>query len=95
MLGLAGIRHARLTGAGQRIDVSLQEALTFTNSSSVARYTHDNRLERRPGTKDYSGAGTNIYRCKDGRYVHFTTNMPHMWREFTQNWMTDPDARGC
>ena len=24
----------------------------------------------------YGGAGTNIYRCKDGRYVHFTTNMP-------------------
>src|SRR6185369_9528239 len=35
-LALAGLRHARLTGRGQRIDVSLQEALTFTNSSSVA-----------------------------------------------------------
>ena len=88
-LALAAIRHARLTGAGQRIDVSLQEALTFTNSSSVARYSQENRLERRPGSKDYGGAGTNIYRCKDGRYVHFTTNMPHMWREFTQNWMND------
>jgi crotonobetainyl-CoA:carnitine CoA-transferase CaiB-like acyl-CoA transferase len=93
-LGLAGIRHARLTGAGQRIDISLQEALTFTNSSSVARYTKENRLERRPGSKNYGGAGTNIYRCKDGRYVHFTTNMPHMWREFTQNWMTDPVLAG-
>jgi crotonobetainyl-CoA:carnitine CoA-transferase CaiB-like acyl-CoA transferase len=88
-LALAGIRHARLTGAGQRIDVSLQEALTFTNSSSVARYSQENRLEQRPGSKDYGGAGTNIYRCRDGRYVHFTTNMPHMWREFTQNWMND------
>jgi crotonobetainyl-CoA:carnitine CoA-transferase CaiB-like acyl-CoA transferase len=93
-LGLAGIRHAGLTGAGQRIDVSLQEALTFTNSSSVARYTRENRLERRPGSKNYGGAGTNIYRCKDGRYVHFTTNMPHMWREFAQNWMTDPVLAG-
>jgi crotonobetainyl-CoA:carnitine CoA-transferase CaiB-like acyl-CoA transferase len=94
MLGLAGIRHARLTGAGQRIDISLQEALTFTNSSSIARYTRENRLERRPGSKDYGGAGTNIYRCKDGRYVHFTTNMPHMWREFAQNWMTDKALAG-
>src|SRR4030095_11824870 len=93
-LGLAGIRHARLTGAGQRIDVSLQEALTFTNSSSVARYSRENRLERRPGSKDYGGAGTNIYRCKDGCYVHFTTNMPHMWREFAQNWMTDKSLAG-
>src|SRR5688572_16577782 len=89
MLGLAGIRHARETGVGQRIDMSLQEALTFTNSSSIARYTRENRLERRPGGRAYGGAGTNIYRCKDGRYVHFTTNMPHMWKEFAQSWMTD------
>ncbi len=94
MLGLAGIRHARETGAGQRIDMSLQEALTFTNSSSIARYTRENRLERRPGAKAYGGAGTNIYRCKDGRYVHFTTNMPHMWKEFAQNWMTDKSLAG-
>jgi crotonobetainyl-CoA:carnitine CoA-transferase CaiB-like acyl-CoA transferase len=94
MLALAGIRHARETGAGQRIDMSLQEALTFTNSSSVARYSRENRLERRPGGRAYGGAGTNIYRCKDGRYVHFTTNMPHMWKEFAQNWMTDKSLAG-
>ena len=94
MLGLAAIRHARETGAGQRIDMSLQEALTFTNSSSIARYSRENRLERRPGGKAYGGAGTNIYRCKDGRYVHFTTNMPHMWKEFAQNWMTDKSLAG-
>jgi len=95
MLGLAAVRHARVSGAGQRIDISLQEALTFANSSSVARYTRENRLERRPGAKAYGGAGTNIYRCKDGRYVHFTTNMPHMWREFAQNWMTDKSLAGA
>ena len=94
MLGLAGMRHARVTGAGQRIDLSLQEALTFANSSSIARYSRENRLERRPGAKAYGGAGTNIYRCKDGRYVHFTTNMPHMWKEFAQNWMTDKSLAG-
>ncbi len=94
MLALAGLRHARETGAGQRIDMSLQEALTFTNSSSIARYSRENRLERRPGARAYGGAGTNIYRCKDGRYVHFTTNMPHMWKEFAQNWMTDKSLAG-
>ncbi len=94
MLALAGIRHARETGVGQRIDMSLQEALTFTNSSSIARYSRENRLERRPGGRAYGGAGTNIYRCKDGRYVHFTTNMPHMWKEFAQNWMTDKSLAG-
>src|SRR5438309_861066 len=94
MLALAGIRHARETGAGQRIDMSLQEALTFANSSSIARYSRENRLERRPGAKAYGGDGTNIYRCKDGRYVHFTTNMPHMWKEFAQNWMSNKSLAG-
>ncbi len=94
MLALAAIRHGRETGAGQRIDMSLQEALTFANSSSIARYSRENRLERRPGAKAYGGAGTNIYRCKDGRYVHFTTNMPHMWKEFAQNWVTDKSLAG-
>src|SRR4030095_933354 len=94
MLGLAGIRHTRETGAGQRIDMSLQEALTFANSSSIARYTRENRLERRPGGKAYGGAGTNIYRCKDGRYVHFTNTMPQRWREFAQTGMTDKSLAG-
>ena len=94
MLGLAAVRHARVSGAGQRIDMSLQEALTFTNSSSIARYSRENRLERRPGARAYGGAGTNIYRCKDGRYVHFTTNMPHMWKEFAQNWLAQKTLAG-
>ncbi len=86
-LAVAGVRHLRRSGAGQRLDVSLQEALSFTNSSSIARYTLENRMGRRPGAKTYGGAVTNIYRCKDGRYVHFTANLPHMWRELTRNWM--------
>ncbi len=88
VLALAGCRHRRRTGAGQRIDISLQEALTFTNSGSIARYSLENRLEKRPGSGSYGGAGTNIYRCKDGRYVHFTANRPVMWRELTRNWMS-------
>ncbi|MFQ5933665.1 MAG: CaiB/BaiF CoA transferase family protein [Dehalococcoidia bacterium] len=87
VLAIAGIRHRRRTGVGQQIDVSLQEALTFTNSSAIARYSLDNILQKRPGGKHYGGAGTNIYRCKDGRYVHFTANPLPMWREFTQKWM--------
>ena len=87
-LAVAGVRHRRRSGVGQRLDVSLQEALTFTNSSSIARYTLENRMGRRPGAKTYGGSVTNIYRCKDGRYVHFTANLPHMWRELTHNWMT-------
>lgn len=86
-LGIAALRHRRRTGVAQHVDVSMQEALTFTNSSSVARYGMEHRLQKRPGGKSYGGAITNIYRCGDGKYVHFTANPPHMWRELTKNWM--------
>ena len=93
---MAGVRHCRRTGAGQRIDISLQEALTFTNSSSIARYSLENTFNRRPGAGASGGAGANIYRCKDGKYIHFTAGQPNMWREITANWMpenilTDPE----
>ncbi|MBF8268167.1 MAG: hypothetical protein HW388_1675 [Dehalococcoidia bacterium] len=88
MLGVAATRHRRRTGAGQRIDISLQEALTFT-SSAIARYSLENSLSQRPGSAS-SGTGANIYRCKDGRYVHFAGGgRPHMWREITRNWMPE------
>ena len=95
-LGVAGVRHCRRTSAGQRIDISLQEALTFTNSSSIARYSLENTFNRRPGAGASGGAGANIYRCKDGKYIHFTAGQPNMWREITANWMpenilTDPE----
>ena len=88
MLGVAGARHRRRTGAGQRIDISLQEALTFT-TSAVARYSFENSMSRRPGGRG-SGVGANIYQCKDGRYVHFAGGArPNMWREVTRNWMPE------
>ena len=37
-LALGGLRHMRRTGKGQRIDLSLQEAITFAAGSTVARY---------------------------------------------------------
>ena len=67
VVAIGGLRHRRRSGAGQHLDISLQEALTFTNSNSVARYSRENRLDRRPGSRAHGGAGTNIYRCKDGR----------------------------
>lgn len=88
-LAVAGVRHSRHTGSGQRIDISLQEALTFTNSSSIARYSLENTLNRRPGAGASGGSGANIYRCKDGKYIHFTAGQPNMWREITANWMPD------
>ena len=87
MLGVSASRHRRRTGAGQRIDISLQEALTFT-TSAVARYSLENSVSRRPGSAG-GGQGANIYLCNDGQYVHFTASPQRMWEQMTRNWMPE------
>jgi len=85
-LALAGLRHARATGAGQRIDVSLQEALTFANVQSVARYSQRSEVVKRPGKE---GGAFNVYRCKDGKYVFLAIYFAAHWHELTRSWMND------
>jgi crotonobetainyl-CoA:carnitine CoA-transferase CaiB-like acyl-CoA transferase len=86
-LALAGVRHRRRTGVGQRIDVSLQEALTFATVSAVPRYGQRSDIATRPGT---AGGAANIYRCKDGGYAALAIFMTGHWHILTREWMEDP-----
>ncbi len=86
-LAVAAVRHRRRTGSGQRIDVSLQEALTFATVSTVARYGQRSEIATRPGA---AGGASNIYRCKDGRYAALAIFMTGHWRVLTRGWMEDP-----
>ena len=87
-LTLAGIRHARLTGAGQRIDLSIAEAITYMGSSAVARYTQRSEIVERNGARPQGGA-SNIFRCKDGRYVYLAIYILPHWHHLTREWMED------
>ena len=86
-LALGAVRHRRRTGLGQRIDLSLQEALTYTAISSIARYSQRNEIVARQGL---SGGAANIYQTKDGRYVQIAIFMTGHWRFLTRDWMEDP-----
>ena len=85
-LALAGLRHRRETGHGQRIDLSMQEALTFANVQSVSRYSQRSEMVKRPGS---GGGAFNIYRAKDGRYIHMAIYLAAHWRALTNEWMND------
>ena len=84
-LARRGARFVRMVRPGSK---AFPEALRIF-SKGWAGFIRERSGSILPGI-----APSNIYRCKDGRYVHFTTNMPHMWREFAQNWMTDKVLAG-
>lgn len=86
-LGLCGLRHRRQTGYGQRIDVSLQEALTFANIQAVARYSQRSEVVKRPGA---SGGAFNIYEARDGKHVFLAIYLVSHWHELTRSWMNHP-----
>ena len=65
-LTLAGIRHARRSGHGQKIDQALTESISYMAMSAIARYSGRNEVLKRHGIKGQAGA-SNIFRCKDGK----------------------------
>ncbi|MGB2694332.1 MAG: CoA transferase [Dehalococcoidia bacterium] len=83
--GMLAIYHARRTGAGQHVDVSMQEVVTFTlaGPGGITGFWY---LEGRNITR--SGTGINlgmmvsrtIYPCKDGHVAVSTLFGPHLPR---------------
>ena len=88
-LALAALRHRRETGVGQRIDLSLQEAISYATLNTISRYSRQSEITRRPGAQPVR-AGSNTHRCSDGRYVNFAPGIvPSHWRGLIK-WMEDP-----
>ena len=69
----------------------MQEALTYTGVSAVARYSDRSEIVERPGL---SGGNASIYETKDGGYVQLAIFMTGHWRKLTRDWMDDPVLSG-
>lgn len=73
---LAALYYQRLTGLGQTIDVSKQQALIALNPRELASYPNDGWLASR-ATRTIRFGG--IFRCKDG-YVELDLYEEHEWQ---------------
>ena len=87
---LAAIFNNRHGGAGQRIDLSIQEIGTHM-TTGLADYSLTRAIRRRPG-KEAVGGVTAIYETTDG-YAHIQPDFPHMWDALSQ-WLNDPMFEG-
>jgi crotonobetainyl-CoA:carnitine CoA-transferase CaiB-like acyl-CoA transferase len=84
----------RETGAGQRIDVSLLDALVHAQASGIGPYLVAGERPQRSGNRSLYFAPSGIYTCRDGRKVVITCPSEKFFRNLCQAldvaWADDP-----
>jgi crotonobetainyl-CoA:carnitine CoA-transferase CaiB-like acyl-CoA transferase len=72
--------HASLTGTGQHVDVSLEEAtVAATHICGVGKWLDDGIVPRRAGASLFASVPSGTYRCRDG-LVYLMVNRPLHWQ---------------
>jgi len=82
------------TGEGQRIDVSLLDALVHAQASSMGSYLVTGKVTPRTGNRSQYFAPSGIYTCGDGRQVVITCPSEKFFRNLCRAldvaWADDP-----
>lgn len=77
---LIALRHARRSGRGQHVDISVQETtLAVSHISGVGKWLDDGIVPRRAGTALTASVPSGAYPCRDGR-VYLMVNRPAHWQ---------------
>ena len=88
---LLALYHRQSTGLGQRIDVSMQEAVAATTEHVNTAYNYEGTPAVRCGFR-HGGQFVATWRCKDG-YVSITTNTQRAWDDL-RDWMSQEGMAG-
>jgi crotonobetainyl-CoA:carnitine CoA-transferase CaiB-like acyl-CoA transferase len=85
---LLALYARRATGAGQHVDVSLQEAMiTSSSAMPIGRFSAATQIMRRFGSAT-NVAGVNCYECSDG-YVVMNIHFAQLWKRLVE-WIDNP-----
>lgn len=91
---LTALRVRDQTGEGQRIEVSLLDALMHAQASSIGTYLATGDKPVRTGNRSLYFAPSGCYPTKDGKQVVITTPgekfFPNVCRALGTDWDTDP-----
>ena len=85
---LLALYTRRLSGRGQHVDVSIQEAMIASASSfPIGRFSAATQIMRRMGS-DTNAAGVNCYPCSDG-YAQMNIHFAQLWQKLVE-WIDHP-----
>ncbi len=85
MSGMMALYHRDTKGTqGQYIDVALYEAIFSLMESMVPEYDQFGFIRERSGNTLPGIAPSNIYRCKDGKYIAIGANGDSIFKRLTQ-----------
>jgi len=86
--------HRQVTGHGQHIDLSMQEAMISILENAIVRYTIGGQVMGPIGSANPNDAPMQAYLCKDGYIIICTVGDEH-WHRFCRalgkpEWIDDP-----
>ena len=88
---LIALHHRDATGAGQRVDLSIEEAAASIVESAVTDYQLDDHVRGRMGTRHPAAHGVGMQRLRDGKWLFVgTCPQQRMW-EAVRELMGDPE----
>jgi crotonobetainyl-CoA:carnitine CoA-transferase CaiB-like acyl-CoA transferase len=90
---LAALHHRTKTGEGQRIDVSLLDALVHIQATGLASLFLADELLPRTGNRSRYFAPSGIFECADGQHICVTCPTEKFFRNFARvldpSWLQD------
>ncbi len=91
---LAALHSRSATGRGQRIDLSLLDALVHAQTSAIGAYLVAGEVAPRTGNRSQYFAPSGIYTCADGERVVITCPSEKFFRKLCDSldvdWVADP-----
>jgi len=86
---LVALREAAKSGRGQRVDLSVLEAVAaVTHICGAAKFLEDGIVPRRFGSGLFASVPSGAYRAGDGKQIYLMVNRPAHWRALAK-WVNE------
>ena len=88
---LFALYHAQVSGRGQHLDISIQEALAVIDQI-ISSAANEKRVLRRDGAQHKQVSPANVFPCQDGHVYLFVSAAGNHWQQFLNLWPDHPAA---